>query len=171
MEVIIDNEIHQPYVDQVLRTFDSIRAQMLFRERYRNSRLPSRLSIKGAARKIYFTDLADAELKLTPLERTLFLLFLKEENGLLLTELCDHRDWIRETYRVVGNPKTLAEMENSINQLVDPTENSANEKISKIRKKLEDLLGNDIAKHYVIEGPKGHKRKIMLDRSLVSHSV
>ena len=169
MEVIITKNIHQPYVDQVLRTFDAIRIQMLFRERYRNLQRPSRLFIKGASRKIYFTDLADAELKLTPLERTLYLLFLKEENGLLLNELCDHRDWIKDTYKLVGNPKTIAEMENSINQLIDPTENSANEKISKIRKKLEDLLGEDMAKQYVIEGPKGKKRKIVIDRSLVSY--
>lgn len=171
MKVIVQNNIYQPYVDQVLRTFDAIRTQMLFRERYRNNQRASRVLIKGVSRKIIFTDLADAELKLTPLERVLFLLFLKEEQGLLLNELCDHRDWIRDTYKIVGNPKTIVEMGKSIQQLVDPTENSASEKISKIRKKLEDLLGEDIAKQYIIEGPNRGKKKIALDRSLVTYSL
>lgn len=167
MKLIHERNVSPALLDQVLKIFDSIRTQMLFRERYRNIQRPSRLSIRGESRKIHFADLSDVELRLTPLEKTLYLLFLKEKNGLMLNELYDHREWIKETYRKIGNPRTVAEMENSIRQLTDPTEGSASEKISKIRRKITALTGEDLAKHYVIEGPVGQKKKIALNRELV----
>ncbi len=158
-----------PIVDQVLRLLGSIRTQMLFTDRYRSTQRPSRLEVRGRDRRIFFTDLADAELRLTPLEKTLYLLFLKEADGLLSHELYDYRDWIRETYLAVGQPRTLADMENSINQLTDRTENSASEKISRIKRKIISLTGEELARHYTIEGPTGGKRRIALDRELLNY--
>ena len=108
MKLIRTKSVPVNVIDQVMKTFDSIRAQMLFRERYRAVQLPSRLTIEGPMHKIYFTDLANAELKLTPLEKTVYLLFLKEKDGLKLNELCDHRDWIKDTYIRIGNANNLA---------------------------------------------------------------
>jgi hypothetical protein len=169
LERIDQREIPAPVVDQVLRLFESIRTQMLFTERYRSTQRPSRLAVRGRDRRIYFTDLANAELRLTPLEKTLYLLFLKEPDGLQSHELYDHRDWIRETYRTIGNPRTVAEMENSISQLINRTENSASEKISRIKRKIIALTGEDLARHYLIDGPVGGKRRIALDREMVEY--
>ncbi|MFM8431950.1 MAG: hypothetical protein ACKOA1_04055 [Bacteroidota bacterium] len=167
MKHIGERNVPPALLDQVLKIFDSIRTQMLFRERYRNVQRPSRLSVRGNSQRIFFTDLSDVELRLTPLEKTLYLLFLKEENGLMLSDLHDHRNWIREMYRKIGNPRTVAEMENSINQMTDPTENSASEKISKIRRKIIAITGEELAKQYVIDGLVGQIKKIVLDRSLL----
>ena len=169
MKLIKTKSVPVNVIDQVMKTFDSIRAQMLFRERYRAVQLPSRLTIEGPMHKIYFTDLANAELKLTPLEKTVYLLFLKEKDGLKLNELCDHRDWIKDTYIRIGNANNLAERENSINQLVDTTEPSASEKISKIKRKITQITGEELARHYIIEGENNEKKSIALDRSLVSY--
>jgi hypothetical protein len=118
-------------------------------------------------KRIYFTDLSDVELKLTPLERLVYLLFLEHTDGLHLSEVSDHREWIEDTYRQIGNSRTVAEFRNSIDQLLDPTENSMNEKLSKIRRKIVSLVGEDLAEHYVIDGMKNEKKRILLDRGFV----
>jgi hypothetical protein len=165
--LLYEKKIDPRIIDQVLRTLDAIRSQMLFRERYKTTLQPSRLEIHGPMKRIYFTDLSDVELKLTPLERLVYLLFLEHTDGLHLSEVSDHREWIEDVYRQIGNSRTVAEFRNSIDQLLDPTENSMNEKMSKIRRKIVSLVGEDLAEHYVIDGLKNEKKKILLDRGLV----
>ncbi|MBT5403243.1 MAG: hypothetical protein HOL28_07335, partial [Crocinitomicaceae bacterium] len=55
----------------------------------------------------------------------------------------------------------------SIAGLVDPLSNSASEKISKIRKKFEVTVGEDMAQEYCIKGPNAGLKKINLNRELV----
>ena len=86
-----------------------------------------------------------------------------------MNELCDHRKWIKDTYTRIGNPTTVAARENSINQLVDTTEPSASEKISKIKRKITQITGEELARHYIIEGENNEKKSIALNRSLVSY--
>jgi hypothetical protein len=42
------------------------------------------------------------------------------------------------------------------------------ETISKIRRKITDLLGNEMAEHYIIAGANGELKKIGVDRNLIS---
>jgi hypothetical protein len=162
-----DRGVDPRITDQVLNTLESLRKQMLFRERYKTTRLPSRLEVRGPMRRIFLTDFGDAELKLTPLERTIYLLFLQHPGGIRLSELIDYRPWIEGTYQVIGNARTVAEFRNSVDQLVDPTENSLNEKLSRIRRKIVSLVGEDLAGHYVIDGPKNEKKLIALPASMI----
>lgn len=140
---------------------------MLFRERFKATRLPSRIEIKGSNRNIYFIDLGNAELKLSPLEKTVYLLFLENPEGLHLNEIYIHQKRMESLYSQLGNARSLPELKNSIGQLADPTENSVSEKISRIRNKIVRLIGEDLAPHYIIEGPRAERKKIALDRNLV----
>jgi len=170
------NECHQQmntsnmdplFISQFFQTIDHIRTQMLFRERYKMTQQLSRLEIRGPMRKIYFTGLGDAELKLTPLEKIVYLLFLLHPDGLHINEVYNHTDWIEKEYGILGNFRTVPELKNSVRQLTDPTENSLSEKISRIRKKIQRLIGDDLAVQYIIEGPRAEPKKILLNRSLV----
>jgi hypothetical protein len=170
-QLLKEKNIDMRIIDQVFSTLDNIRAQMLFRERYKTTLHPSRIEIRGVMKKIYFTDLGDTELKLTPLERTVYLLFLRHSEGLRLSEISNHREWIENTYREIGNSRTVAEFRNSIEQLIDPTENSLSEKISRIKSKIISLAGEDLASHYIIEGARDEKKSIRLDRGLVKTEI
>lgn len=167
-KILFAKHIDQRLINQVTRTFESIRMQMLFRERFRTIQKPSSLSIKGPQKRIFFVDLDNIELKLTPLEKTLFLLFLKHEDGLSLKSLHEHRNEIKEIYMQVGNPKTVPEFNNRIDQLIDPTENSVSEKLSKIRSKVIALVGEELAPYYCIDGQRAERKTIRLDRGLVT---
>ena len=169
-EILLQKGINPAITNQIFKTLDDIRGQMLFRERFKTTHQPSRIKIKGPKQKIFFADLANAELRLTPLEKTVFLLFLQIEDGLQLNQLCEHQQWLEDTYKLLGNG-TVAEMRNSIEQLINPVENSVSEKISRIRNKIEQLTGNDLSDYYVIEGPRGERKKIKLDRNLVTYEI
>ena len=167
-KILYSKHIDPRLISQVTRTFESIRTQMLFRERFKTVQKPSQLSIKGPQKRIFFVDLDNIELKLTPLEKTLFLLFLNHKDGLSLKNLHQQKDEIKEIYKQVGNPKTIPEFNNSIDQLINPTENSVNEKLSKIRSKVIALVGDKLAPYYYIDGPRSENKLIRLERSLVS---
>ena len=87
--------------------------------------------------------------------------------GLHIHEVYNHTEWIEKEYTALGTSRTLPEFKNSIQQLTDPTENSLSEKISRIRKKIQRLIGEDLAVHYIIEGPRAEPKRILLDRGLV----
>ncbi len=106
------------------------------------------------------------EVKMPALSKVLFFAFLRHPEGIAIKELADYRHELLSYYRQVSVKRVN---EKSIDDLVDPTKNSANEKISRIRKAFEDALGHydcDISS-MVPAGRKGEKYVIRFDRSNV----
>lgn len=167
-QIIYSKKIDPLIVDQIFKTIEDIRKQMLFRERYKITLQPSRISIRGPMQRIFFTDLGNVELKLTPLERIVYLLFLEHSEGLHLDQLYDHKPWLQVTYSSISNG-ILADRENSIDQLVNRVENSINEKLARIKKKIEQLAGSELSTNYIIDGNRGEPKSIKLDRNLVTY--
>ena len=125
----------------VMRIMSGVREQMLFKERAELFSQPGKIELRGHMQKIFLTDFGDLEVRLTPLERTLYLLFLNHPEGIQLNSLYDHEEEVSTIYSQISNRGNLAEIQQSIDHLVDPTENSASEKISKIKKKFENAVG------------------------------
>ena len=71
-----------------------------------------------------------------------------------------------EWYRKMSSRKDI---EKSINDLIDPTKNSANEKISRIKKAFEDALRrySDNIDKFVPTGKKGEKYSVKFDRNRI----
>ena len=59
------------------------------------------------------------------------------------------------------------EMKGRIDDLANVLNNSANEKMSRIKRVFEDAIGNQLARHYYIHGAVGDIKNIDLDRGLV----
>lgn len=55
----------------------------------------------------------------------------------------------------------------SIDDLVDSTTNSANEKCSRIQQAFVRLFGKAEAQTYIIQGKRGEPKKVAIDRDLV----
>ena len=164
---IKDRNIDLNIVEQVLQIMDSIRGHLLFRERFDLFNQPSKMEVRGHMQKIFLTDLGDLQVKLSPLERTLYLFFLNHPEGIMLSHLQDHREEIGSIYERLSNSSDLEAIQNRISDLVSPMSNSASEKISRIRSRFVDACGEKMAEHFVIAGPNGEKKKILLDRKLV----
>lgn len=155
-------------VNQIFEVMESIRSNVLFRERFELSRKPSRLLISGPRSKIIFSDLPNTELLLTPLEKTVYFFFLQHPEGVSYTDMPDHEGEIVEIYRKLNMNQNLHDCVARSKQLINPMENSLSEKVSRINRKIELLLGPVLAEFYLISGQRGQPRKIGLDRILVT---
>lgn len=100
----------------------------------------------------------EVTLKLTPLPKILYLLFLLHPEGMRLKELPDYRRELEELYLLVkpGADEKLARR--SIADLCNPISGSVNQKLSMIRRVVRDQLTVDsIVSHYCISGERGER--------------
>jgi len=145
---------------------ESLRVKMLFAQNFRQEVPLSRLVITPQ-KKIFLPDFDNQEVKLRPLEKALYFLFLEQPEGIYLSNLCDHREKLYNIYTGLSNRGMLDEMKIRIDNMTNVLSNSASEKISRIRQVFEELIGLDLAEYYIIRGEVGDVKKINLDRKLV----
>jgi len=126
----------------------------------------SRLRI-SADYKIHLTDYQNKEVKMTPLPKALFLLFLNHPEGILFKQLADYREELREIYQTISLRENIDRVRKSILDMTDPLNNSINEKCSMIRAAFLKVISDKLAVHYYITGERGEVKRIMLDRELV----
>ena len=154
-------------IEQVFHVLDGIRTQMLYKSRFAFSRKIPVMQIEGRNQDIIFPELGRLKVHLNPLEKALYLLFLRHPEGILLSHLSDHREELSQLYLGISvaddGPMNLARAA----ELTDPRSNSASEKISRIKRKLIEALGEEIAASFIISGANGSKKKISADRSLI----
>ncbi len=167
LNLMRERKVNPAIMSQTFQLMESIRTQILYRERFEVTKEVSRLQIVGPRKQIFLVDFANAELKLTPLEKTVFFFFLKHPEGVAFTSVQDNYQEIRDIYDQLSPTKTREEIEMSARALCDPLGVSLSEKISKIRSKVVQLVGHKMAEYYVISGENSGPRKIGLDRTLV----
>ena len=106
-------------------------------------------------------------LQLRPLVKTLFILFLRHPEGILLKRRDSFRAELEEIYSTI-NPNTFKEdVKARVARLVDLEDNSFSEKTSVLNARLEELLPKGIVDDYQIQGRNGCPRKIRLNPLLV----
>ena len=106
-------------------------------------------------------------LQLRPLVKTLFILFLKHPEGILLKQRDCFRAELEEIYGVISPNTDREDVKARIGRLVDLEDNSFSEKASVLNARLEELLPEGIAGDYQIQGYNGCPRKIRLNPLLV----
>lgn len=78
-----------------------------------------------------------AEVKMPALPKALYFVFLNHPEGFPLKHLIDYREELLSWYRRLSNRKNA---EKYIDKLVDSTDNSANEKVSRIRETINKAI-------------------------------
>lgn len=114
----------------------------------------------------------DLEVEMEPMNKAVYLLFLRHPEGIAFKDMIDHRQELREIYLAIRRRKgdTMVDMrrvERSLDALCNPLSNSLNEKCSRIKATFMKLLQPDIASHYYIDGSAGMPRRISLKLSEV----
>ena len=117
--------------------------------------------------RIILPDYNDMEISLPTLSKVVYFFYLRHPKGLRFKELVDHREELLQIYCRISNRDDSAKMEQSIDDLVDSTRNSINEKCSRIRAAFVSQFSDDLAKSYYITGASGEAKHIPLDHSLV----
>ncbi len=116
--------------------------------------------------RIILKDYDNMEIKMTPLPKALFLLFLKHPDGIIFKYLPDYAKELNELYKKV-KPTYCFDSYSSISKVTDPTANSINENIARIRAAFISQFDERLAKHYFVVGKRGEPKKIDLPRELV----
>lgn len=141
-------------------------AQHLLEELIQPSEVISKMVITNEYR-IFLPDYKNLEIKMEPLVKAVYLLFLRHPDGLMFKELPDYREELTEIYLQL-KPNGLTErVQKSIEDVTDPTKNSINEKCARIRGAFLEQFDNHLAKHYYINGLRAKPKKIALPRELV----
>ena len=117
--------------------------------------------------RIILPDYNNMEISMPTLSKVVYFFYLRHPKGLRFKELIDYRDELLQIYYRLSNRYDSAKIEQSIDELVDSTRNSINEKCSRIRAAFVSRFSDDLAKNYYITGYSGQAKYIPLDRGLV----
>ena len=107
-----------------------------------------------------------AEIKMNALPKALYFVFLNHPEGFPLKHLIDYREELLSWYRKLSNRYNIGK---SIDDLTDSTNNSANEKISRIGKAFKDAVENcdDSIDAFIPIGSKGEVYAIRVDKERI----
>ena len=116
---------------------------------------------------ILLTDYDNKEVKMEPIVKAVYLLFLNHPEGIAFKHLPDYRKELADIYQKI-KPFGLTEKAiRSIEDVTNPLLNSINEKCSRIRAAFLAEVDPSLADQYYIIGKSGETKKITLPRDLV----
>jgi hypothetical protein len=122
----------------------------------------SELHVKREYKQLILEDYS-TEIELEPLIKTLYVFYLKHPEGVRRIDIQDHHEELQDIYTQITNKSDLEKVKKSIDSLIDISGKSFDEKISKIKKHLIELLGEKIARNYIIYKSSSEEYKLNLD--------
>lgn len=118
--------------------------------------------------KIILLDYGELEIKLNPLHKSLYLLFLSHPEGIYFSKMEDYKEELLHWYYRLSNRKISETFEKSIADICNPMENSLYEKLSRIKKEFVTQMDDRVAKMYYITSlDVGSPKKIALPNELI----
>lgn len=117
--------------------------------------------------RLLLPEYNDIEVKMEPLVKAVYILFLNHPEGIVFKELTDYREELLDIYKQLKplglNQRTIQ----SIEDVTNPLLNSINEKCARIRSAFVKEFDEGLAKNYFVTGERGEAKKITLPRNLV----
>lgn len=117
--------------------------------------------------RLFLKDYGMKEVEMSPLPKSLFILFLRHPEGIPFKSISDYEDELFSIYKDITRTENMEQVRERINALINPLDNSINEKCSRIRASFIKVIPDFLAKNYYITGYKSEPKRILLDSSLV----
>ncbi len=118
--------------------------------------------------KIVLANGAEKEVKMEPLVKAVYLLFLIHHEGIILKCLPDYKDELTQLYLLFRPSGLTCKILKRIEDVTNPTQNSINEKCTRIRNAFAAILPINVARYYCITGKRGEGKRIELVHSKIS---
>ena len=131
-----------------------------------NKRELSRMIITADLR-VVLPDYNNMEINMEPINKAVFLLFLRHPEGIVFKNLPDYKNELAEIYKKIKPTWASDRILQSIEDVTNPCLNSINEKCARIRGAFIAQFDESLAHYYYINGNRGEAKKIALPRDLV----
>ena len=131
---------------------------------------PGKLLIDKKNRLI-LTDFGNKEIKLSPLHKAVYFLFLRHPEGIYFKDLGNYKEELASIYGEITGRDDKEAIKDSIEKLTDPFDNSINEKCARIKNAFVSEFREEVAQWYFIDGSKGEKKGIKLPRELLTWEI
>ena len=109
----------------------------------------------------------DKEVRMEPLTKAVYLLFLKHPEGIAFKQLPDYRKELADLYVKIKPLGLTDRIIKSIEDVTNPLLNSINEKCSRIKAAIVAEVDVTLADQYYITGKSGELKKVTLPRKLI----
>ena len=119
--------------------------------------------------KIILPAYNEVELRMTPLARTIYILFLCHPEGIVLKEIGDYRDELTDIYTLV-KPRAKWELaESSINELATPGSDLLQQQLSRIKRAVTNqILVKELSEPYIISGKRGGEYRLNIPPDMIT---
>jgi len=151
IDIMEKKEVDNNIINNITKIFEGLRTKILDVEKFHRKFKPSRLFINPDTYDIHLFDLSNYNLRLTPLEKTVFIFFLRHPEGISQSEFQEYKKEVSLLYNEFTKTTNRTEQNNSIDMLVNPFEGSLQQKISKIKSKILKIVGPDFIKYYALK--------------------
>ena len=117
--------------------------------------------------RIFLPKRNGQELKLRPLVKTVFLLFLRHPEGILLKSVGEYRAEMESLYSKVSCRSDQETVSATVARLADALDNSIHENCSRLNARLSEYFQGTSLENLQVKGEYGGLRRIRHDRMLV----
>lgn len=117
--------------------------------------------------RIILPEYGNIEIKMEPLNKAVYLLFLRHEKGIIFKHLSDYEQELLEIYTKLKPMGINDKVRKSIGDICNPCLNSINEKCARIRGAFISQFDESLAKNYFITGYRGYPKGITFPRKFV----
>lgn len=173
-DVEFDNIV---YNDEIAILIEEVRERVARLQQYGVSRNLLLKMIEGKPKisrlvitkdyRIILPGYGNIEIKMEPLNKAVYLLFLRHEEGIIFKHLPDYEQELLEIYAKLKPMGINDKVRKSISDICNPCLNSINEKCARIRGAFISQFDESLAKNYFITGYRGFPKGIKLPRKLV----
>ena len=102
--------------------------------------------------RIILVDYDKKEVEMTPVHKAVYLLFLNHPEGIEFKKLSEYRDELLRYYMATARLIDKQTIIESVDMLVNPLNNSINEKCSRIKSIFLNMMDQYSANYYIISG-------------------
>ena len=102
--------------------------------------------------RIILVDYDNKEVEMSPVHKAVYLLFLNHPEGIEFKKLSDYRDELLGYYMATAKLMDKQTITESVDMLVNPLNNSINEKCSRIKSIFLNMMDQYTANYYIISG-------------------
>ena len=119
--------------------------------------------------KLRLTDYNNAEVRLHPLSKALYILFLKHPEGIELRNISDYRSELQDIYEIIMPSRDDETIDTVMENVLNPLSGTLVQNLSRIKRFFKTIiLDDEIARNYYIQGKRGETYGISLPRNLVT---